>query len=224
MKRQLMTTADGSSSLFVPALDEHYHSIHGAIQESKHVFIQAGFAAVDATITPLHILEMGLGTGLNALLTYLSNKNSSRTIYYTALEAHPLTVDLAQQLNYPAQLSLNQIDTDFFKSIHTAPLEQIVEVAPNFFLHKIPKKLEDVDLLNKHFHLVYFDAFAPSAQPELWTEMVFQKIYNSMTVKGVMTTYCAKGVVKRRLKKLGFMVESLPGPPRKREMTRARVA
>lgn len=223
---KLITTSDGSHSLFVPELNETYHSRHGAIQESKHVFIEAGLKSEEVKTLPkskpTHILEIGFGTGLNAFLTYLeANTNTIKSpIHYTSLEAYPIDFELATQLNYPKLLNTNEYDTQSFKIMHDCPWEKVVAITSNFHLTKLQQKLEEANLPDNHFHLVYYDAFAPEKQAELWTEDIFTKIYACMQPKGVLTTYCAKGVVKRTLKKVGFEVVALPGPSGKREMTK----
>lgn len=219
---KLITTSDGSHSLFVEAWDESYHSIHGAIQESKHVFIEAGLNSPDLILEEektLEVLEMGFGTGLNAFLTYLAAKN--KPIHYTSLEAYPIDLEMVQKLNYTKLLEVNEADTIIFEKMHQSNWNQTVSISSNFHLCKLNQQLEEANLPSNHFHLVYYDAFAPSAQPELWTEAIFSKLYRSMRSGGILTTYCAKGVVKRILKKVGFEVRPLPGPPGKREMTKA---
>lgn len=221
IKRHLITTADGSHSIFAPTLDEHYHSIHGAIQESLHVFIKAGLEALPKTLDNIHILEMGFGTGLNAFMTYLANQAfPNRTIHYTSLEAYPISEEMVLQLNYPITLQAVE-QTAVFQQLHQAPWNVSTQITPKFTLTKLHTTLEEVNLPPK-FHLIYYDAFAPSAQPELWTTAIFQKLYDALLPDGLLTTYCAKGVVKRGMKNVGFQVEGLPGPPRKREMTRAK--
>lgn len=217
---QLITTSDGSHSLFIESFDESYHSIHGAIQESKHVFIEAGLKNLTLEEGQiLEVLEMGFGTGLNVFLTYLAAKKQA--IHYTSLEAYPVEFEMIQQLNYVEELEVNESDKAIFEKLHQADWNQKIAISTNFHLTKLNQKLEEVDLPSNHFDLVYYDAFAPSAQPELWTETIFTKLFACMKEGGVLTTYCAKGVVKRTLKKVGFQIKALPGPPGKREMTKA---
>jgi len=220
MNRQLITTADGSHSIYLSEFDEHYHSVHGAIQESEHVFIRAGFDFVSSGQNPLNLLEIGFGTGLNALLTYLNHqKNPERTVNYTAIEAFPLETAIASQLNYPELLN-SEAATEVFNLLHQSEWNQAVSISSHFTLTKLETTIQAYHPSNK-FHLIYFDAFAPTAQPELWTADVFSKIFDSLKKGGILTTYCAKGIVKRTLKEVGFKVESLQGPIGKREMTRA---
>lgn len=226
---ELIITADGSHSLYIKDLDEPYHSFHGAIQESKHVFIEAGLKTLflnpplrlEKGIVPkINILEIGLGTGLNALLSILETKKLPLTINYTCIEPFPIDIELAKQLNYLELLNENGNYNSIFNNIHNCDWEKDIAISKNFNLHKIKNKLQEVSF-TKTFDLVYFDAFGPPTQPEMWTEEIFQKIYTATNLKGILVTYCAKGVVKRTLKKVGFTVETLPGPARKREMLRA---
>ncbi len=224
---KIITTTDGSHSLYVPELNETYHSKHGAIQESNHIFIEAGLKSEEVkkislnTSSDLSVLEMGFGTGLNAFLTHLQMKTSHSAIHYTSLEAYPLNVEITSKLNYPELLDVSEVDTKVFETMHKCAWNEIIEVSPNFHLNKLHQKLEETTLPSNHFNVVYYDAFAPEVQPELWTEEVFAKLYAAMQFGGVLTTYCAKGVVKRALKKVGFKVVGLPGPPGKREITKA---
>lgn len=215
MKPTLVYTADGSHSIYLPDLNEHYHSVHGAIQESMHVFIHAGLHAVSNN--PVNILEVGLGTGLNAFLTMIENKNHPRTIHYTSLEKYPLTAEMYQSLNY-ANL-LNEDEKEFLK-IHESTWEVPVALNENFYLTKHHVSLQQWQT-KQQFHLIYFDAFAPEKQPDMWTADVFLKIFELLKPGGIMVTYCAKGVVKRTLKSCRLEVQTLPGPPGKREMIRA---
>lgn len=215
MQRELRTTADGSQTIFVPHWDEHYHSVHGAVQESKHVFIANGLAHF-ATAPKLEILEMGFGTGLNALLTCLMQPDHQK-ITYTALEAFPVEDSLWQALQYGQLLAANALFTQLHQSVWEIP----AAITPHFQLLKLHTSIENFIPKYSRFDLIYYDAFAPSAQPELWTETVFHKLFEALKPGGILVTYCAKGQVKRNLKSVGFVVEALPGPPGKREMTRA---
>lgn len=220
-KPELVVTGDGSHSLYVEELNEHYHSTHGAIQESVHVFIEAGFAdyvnrAKDTSV--VKILEVGFGTGLNAFLTAIESEKTQQKTAYTSYEAYPISIDVVNTLNYPALISIAKIE--LFKALHIAEWENTVLISPYFQLQKIHGKVEST-LNEPRFNIIYFDAFAPEKQPELWTEELFQRMFDVLENNGRLVTYCAKGVVKRTLKKVGFLVESLPGPPGKREMVRA---
>lgn len=225
MKLTLIKTEDGSHSLYVKELNEHYHSTHGAIQESKHVFINAGLKHImSQNPSSVSILEIGLGTGLNALLTFIESKQFSGNINYTALEAFPIAIDLAAELNYPELLcdsGLNDIAslTSIFKELHTCEWEKEIAISEKLIFSKIKNTLQKVEFKNT-YDLIYFDAFGPPVQPEMWTEELFLKLFAATKPNGCLVTYCAKGEVKRTLKKVGFIVESLEGPPGKREMIR----
>jgi tRNA U34 5-methylaminomethyl-2-thiouridine-forming methyltransferase MnmC len=218
MPSQIVISEDGSHTLFVPELNEHYHSIHGAIQESRHVLIEAGLNAIEDTGSKIKILEIGFGTGLNAYLTLVASINLSFQIDYAAIELNPLPFETAELLNYPKLISTK--DPDAFKSIHAAKWNEKVDISTNFTIHKVLGSLLEV-VLELDFKLIYFDAFAPEKQPELWTLEVFQKMYNSLKSGGILVTYCAKGQVRRNMQAAGFKVARLPGPPFKREMLRA---
>lgn len=216
MQRELRKTADGSATIFVPHWDEHYHSVHGALQESKHVFITHGLQPFAKSQT-LNILEMGFGTGLNALLTCVMQPDHQK-ITYTALEAYPVEEALWQGLQYGNLLVANAL----FEQLHQSVWGTPTAITPNFTLLKLHSALENYVPKNADFDVIYYDAFAPSAQPELWTTEVFQKLFEALKPGGILVTYCAKGQVKRNLKAAGFNIEALPGPPGKREMTRAK--
>ncbi|MBN8695859.1 MAG: tRNA (5-methylaminomethyl-2-thiouridine)(34)-methyltransferase MnmD [Bacteroidetes bacterium] len=218
MKPEIIQTADGSHSLYLKELDEHYHSVHGAIQEGIHVFIKAGLQACNNQ--HVSILEIGLGTGLNALLTLMEVKRSNKQVHYTAIEAFPLEEQLINQLNYVQVLKAEEW-TEQFQSIHACPWGQEQTINKQFTLFKLQGQLQTA-VFPATYDLIYFDAFGPRVQPEMWTEEIFSKMYAVLNAGGMLVTYCAKGEVKRTLKKVGFMVETLPGPPGKREMVRAR--
>ncbi|MCU0432914.1 MAG: tRNA (5-methylaminomethyl-2-thiouridine)(34)-methyltransferase MnmD [Bacteroidia bacterium] len=217
--RQLITTADGSHSLFVPALNEHYHSVHGAVQESLHVFLRMGFDEAVKNHASLRILEIGFGTGLNAWLTLLAAGNTQ--VHYTSLEAYPVETKQALALNYPAREGA-QGNAEIFAALHHAAWNDDVKISPAFTLHKIHSTLENFAPAPGQFHLIYFDAFAPRVQPELWTQEVFEKMFHASAAGAIITTYCAKGQVRRNMQAAGFVVERLQGPPGKREMLRGR--
>lgn len=217
MERKIIQTGDGSKTILIPEWDEQYHSIHGALAEARHVFIEKGFLSLPSS--KLSVLEMGFGTGLNAFLTFLKNTALKKEIHYTALEAYPVDAAMVQQLDYLKILGADE--EAVFNQMHAAEWGRKVQLSENFHLCKLAEKLEEVAFTNA-FDLVYYDAFAPRVQPDLWTESIFAKLYAHMNEGGVLVTYCAKGSVKRALKAVGFLVESLPGPPGKREMTRAK--
>lgn len=222
MKRKIILTEDGSSSLFVEELNEHYHSIHGALQESMHIFIQAGLFSEDLkNRETIYILEIGFGTGLNALLTYFSALENHKTIYYTAIEPYPLTSKEVQLLNYTDFIEHPSANLILGK-LHETTWEQSQEIDDRFFLCKQKQSALEIPYPCEEFDLVYFDAFAPDVQPELWREELFEKIYLSMKQESILITYSTKGIVKRALKNTGFQLEKLPGPKGKREILRAK--
>jgi len=218
MKQELLITGDGSHTLFVPELNEHYHSTFGAVTESGVVFIDAGLKPALLKSSAIKILEIGFGTGLNALLTYFGSIGSE--IHYTAIEAFPLDRPIVEQLNY-ADHNASKNSDHIFRLLHSADWNEERYIPDHFFLKKISSKLEDIILPESCFDLVYFDAFGPEVQPELWTEAIFVKIYAAMNKNGILTTYSAKGEIRRNLERVGFTVEKLPGPPGKRHITRA---
>lgn len=214
-KVEIKKTADGSHTLFVPDLNENYHSVHGAIEEAKHVFIKNGIAQLS---THTNILEVGFGTGLNAFLTLLHSMNHSHSVNYVGIEKHPVDTTILNELNYLDILDKKDLENYFLKLHNTTSKIQLTDEF-NF-----EKKVDDFitsELEKDFYHLVYFDAFAPEKQPEMWTKEIFEKIYSSLSQNGFLVTYCAKGEFKRTLKSVGFRVEALPGPPMKREMVKA---
>lgn len=213
---KIITTQDGSHSLLNEQLNETYHSVHGALQESKHVFIQHGLDVVSKDKSTIHILEVGFGTGLNALLTLHQAKSNNLTIHYTTLEAFPVEEDIWPKLNYVESADAKEQ----FEKLHRANWNEEQNISSNFVLRKLHATLQQVELELNHYDLIYFDAFAPNKQPEMWELPVLQKIANAMKPGGLFVTYCAKGQLKRDLKSAGLTVETLQGPPGKREMVR----
>ena len=216
MNVQIVRTADASDSLYVPELDESYHSINGAINESEHIFINLGLKYFEGRKS-LKIFEMGFGTGLNAFLTCLFAERNGLDIEYTSCEAFPLDLEIVSKLNYSERLNA---DNDTFLKLHAAKWNEMALINSNFNLLKIESRLEDINLTSK-FDLIYFDAFSPAKQPELWSEEVFLSLRNCLLRDGVIVTYCAKNSFKKMLRAIGFDVESHPGPSGKREVTRA---
>lgn len=225
-KVEVRATADGSPTLYVPALDEHYHSTHGARQESAHVFIGAGLAPLLAAglgqpgTGPLRVLEVGLGTGLNALLTLEDAQAAGAAIDYQGFEAHPLPPEAVAALRPQWQAEPALLAA--FDQLHTASWGISNELAKGFWLRKIQQPIEAAPLPAGYYHLLYFDAFAPDKQPELWTAEVFARLYAAAAPGAVLVSYCAQGQFRRNLRAAGWLTEKLPGPPGKREMTRAR--
>lgn len=215
---QIITTHDGSHSLLNPELNETYHSVHGARQESLHVFIKHGLDFVaQQPKNPIKILEVGFGTGLNALLTAMYATQHNIKIEYTTLEAFPVNESIWQQLNYPQ----GEVESKIFYNLHHAAWDEWTEPVADFMLKKMNTTLQLASLGHEYFDVVYFDAFAPNKQPEMWTLPMLQKTIESLVSKGVFVTYCAKGQLKRDLISAGSSVETLQGPPGKREMIRA---
>jgi tRNA U34 5-methylaminomethyl-2-thiouridine-forming methyltransferase MnmC len=219
-KITLETTADGSHTLFVPSLNEHYHSTHGALQESELVFIQNGLLHLPGCLKEINLLEVGFGTGLNALLTVLQAKKQRRKINYVAVEPNPVDQELLEKLNYVAVIGGTEA-AGYFKKLHESGWKYPEFLSDYFIISKIHAALEEITLRNEQFHLVYFDAFGPEVQPELWTEKVFTQLFNCLKPDGIIVTYSCKGTVKRALKAAGFTIEKLPGPAGKREVLRA---
>jgi tRNA U34 5-methylaminomethyl-2-thiouridine-forming methyltransferase MnmC len=219
MKIELKLTEDGSNTLYVSEIDEHYHSAFGAVQESQHVFIGAGFNC--CTARELSVLEIGFGTGLNCFLTLVASLKSNQRIRYTAIEKFPLSENIWEQLNYGQHFP--ETDPRQFSLLHKAPWNKETTINSQFFLRKIEADLLQIDPAELTLaDLVYFDAFSPEKQPELWDLSVFEMLYAQMKGESILVTYCAKGSVRRILQSVGFMVERIPGPPGKREMIRAR--
>ena len=212
-----MLTDDGSSTIYIPEMDENYHSSHGAIQEAKHVFLKNGLETVSQK--EVSIFEMGLGTGLNALLTAQYSMQNDVKIKYHGIEAFPVEKAMVDALNY-----VEKIDPDLatvFSKMHQCDWGSTEAITDCFSLLKTHQKIEDFIPEAGTIDMVYFDAFGPRAQIEMWEISVLSKMYTMLKPNGILVTYCARGQFKRDLKALGFEVESLPGPPGKREMTRA---
>ncbi len=216
----MITTEDGSHSLLHQELDETYHSIHGAIQESNHTFIVSGLQNInfDEKDT-INVLEIGFGTGLNAFLTLLFSETKKHKINYTAIELFPLSVESACLLNYPDILAIDKKDA--FYQLHTSPWNNLIKITPNFKIKKIQEDFTSMNLTG-FYDMIYFDAFSPDKQPEMWTEDRFEMIYKQCNPNAILTTYCAKGSVRRALQSASFTVERIPAAPGKREMLRAR--
>jgi tRNA U34 5-methylaminomethyl-2-thiouridine-forming methyltransferase MnmC len=217
-KLSLLVTTDGSHTVKNEATGDTYHSIHGAIQESQHVFIKHGLEYFNLSFPqrrPVHILEVGFGTGSNALLTWQFAKAHSLKIEYSTFEPFPLTPDLYSQLNYdPGNDMLNQL--------HACGWKTAVELSPEFTFTKYQTTIQSTQLPTSMFDVIYYDAFAPNSQPEMWTKETLERIRWSMNNPAILVTYCVKGTVKRNLKELGLTIETPDGPPGKRSMLRAR--
>lgn len=217
MKRDVIITSDGSTTIQIPEWDEQYHSKHGAIQEAYHVFIKYG---LDTFLGPtVSVLEIGLGTGLNCFITYLESKKRNLNIDYTGVEAYPVSKEEIAKMNYVSELK--STDFDVFKKLHSSKWNEAVSLDTNFLLAKRKQFFHEIDDQNK-YNLIYFDAFGARVQPELWTVEIFKIMFNALKSNGVLVTYSAKGSVRRAMIEVGFTVEKLKGPPGKREMLRAR--
>ncbi|MBE7691686.1 tRNA (5-methylaminomethyl-2-thiouridine)(34)-methyltransferase MnmD [Tenacibaculum finnmarkense] len=218
MKREIIITSDGSTTIYLPDWDEQYHSKHGAIQEAYHVFIKSGLAL--QTKPAISILEIGFGTGLNSFITFLENKSEGiKKVNYVGVEAYPVIAQEVAKLNYVAELKAEKHQAIFDK-MHGFSWDKKHEITPTFSLTKRQQFFKDIDD-KAAFDLIYFDAFAAEHQPDLWTEAIFEKMFEALQENGILVTYCAKGSVRRAMQAVGFTVERLAGPPGKREMLRA---
>ncbi len=217
MKRELRITEDGSHTLYVPELDEHYHSIHGALQESSHIFLKNGFFKMNNN--PLRILEVGFGTGLNALLTACAALDSGVITEYVGVEAYPVPTEMMLQMGYPSVM--NDLNArPYFSKITNASWGNKAEIHSRFSLTKINDTIQNYQN-RAPFNLIYFDAFGPKVQGDMWHKDVIQKMYDVLEPKGKLVTYCAMGQFKRDLREVGFEVSCFDGPPGKREMVSA---
>lgn len=217
LKRQIVETKDGSQTLIIPELGEQYHSLNGAVQESNHVFINAGLNSIEKQEL-VKVFEVGFGTGLNALLTYVNKKG--RKIKFCSIEKYPLLPDEFNALKYDEVISPDNSLKNVFTKMQKCKWDKYVAIDHSFDLQKLEVDLNEFRI-NETFDLIYFDAFAPEIQPKLWTVEVFQKMFDLLNQNGTLVTYCAKGQVRRNMQEVGFKVERLPGPPGKREMLRA---
>lgn len=216
-QQKIVLTADGSHSIADSRTGETYHSVHGAITESLHVFLRHGFQAINKK--EIFLLEVGFGTGLNALLTLQEAARTGQKVFYVALEPFPLSMETVRLLNYPALLPGDP--SAWFIKLHEAPWETEVSITPDFYLIKHKTRLEHFET-NHRFDLVYFDAFSPVVQPLLWQKPIFNRLHSLMASSSILVTYAAKGQVRRNMQEAGFRTERLPGAPGKREMLRAR--
>ena len=217
MKRKIITTADGSKTIQIEDWDEQYHSKHGAVQEAYHVFIEHGLRLFASA--HICLLEVGFGTGLNALITLQESKKLNLKISYVGVEAYPVSHAEINELDYCSQLGSKSLEEPF-SNMHGCPWDKEVPITENFTLCKQKKDFWEINDSNL-FNLIYFDAFGARVQPELWTEEMFAKMHRALKREGILVTYAAKGSVRRALQTVGFTVERLPGPPGKREMLRA---
>jgi len=214
--KNIIVTSDGSHTIYVPELNEHYHSVHGAVQESEFIFIKTGFESCNSN--PVNIFEAGFGTGLNALLTALKSLGDGREVHYTTIERYPLPPDITDALNYDH--FTNEEGGRIFRRIHLAPWNTPVRLLSTFTLTKIEGDLT-THVYPGMYDLIYFDAFGPDKQPEMWSAGIFEALSAATVKGGILVTYSAKGEVKRNLRAAGFNVKLLPGPPGKRQIIRA---
>ncbi len=218
MKRTIITTADGSKTICLEDWKEHYHSTHGAVNEAYHVFIDHGLGMM--TRREVSILEVGFGTGLNALITLFEARKRDLNVRYTGVEAFPVSMEEVLQLNYAEDLEIPHLKS-FYEAMHSCPWEKEREIYPAFCLIKQRKDFREI-ADQEAYDLIYFDAFGPRVQPELWSAELFLRMFNALKENGILVTYSAKGSVRRALQEVGFLVERLEGPPGKREMLRGR--
>ena len=216
MTHELIKTSDGSTSLYISQLDETYHSVHGALQETQHVFIKNGLQLFDHQ--SISILEIGFGTGLNALVTYKEYKALQLNIRYETVEAYPISWEEASQMNFSEVLSPTL--SPIFEQMHCCPWDETVALSPTFSFKKRLQRFETINDVDS-FDLIYFDAFGARVQPELWTMPLFEKMYQALREGGILVTYASKGSARRAMQEVGFQVEKLPGAMGKREMVRA---
>jgi tRNA U34 5-methylaminomethyl-2-thiouridine-forming methyltransferase MnmC len=217
LKREIIHTSDGSTTIHLLDWNECYHSKHGAIQEAYHVFIKNGLSLFNGK--HISVLEIGFGTGLNAFITFLEAKKHNQIIDYVGVEAYPVSAEEITAMNYVSELNAN-IEIEIFNEMHSCAWDKKKIISQEFELTKRKQFFEAIDDVEQ-FDLIYFDAFGFRVQPELWSTSIFEKMYHALKSKGVLVTYAARGVVKRSMIEVGFTVEKLPGPPGKREMFRA---
>jgi tRNA U34 5-methylaminomethyl-2-thiouridine-forming methyltransferase MnmC len=215
MLMKIITTEDGSHTVYHPEINDHFHSIHGAFRESMHVYIRSGFSYHPSA--DVSILEIGFGTGLNVLLTLKQAREEKRKVRYDSVDKFVLPAEITDILNYSG--FSESIDAGWLSTIHDLSWNADHEISDFFSFRKILADINDLKFTRK-YDIVYFDAFAPDKQPDMWTEEIFLKIYNAMNPGGLLTTYSSKGEVKRKFQHCGFIVEKIPGAPGKREMLR----
>lgn len=221
MKREIIITSDGSKTIHIPEWNEQYHSTHGAIQEAKHVYLKHGLAFFCASeayvnLSQISILEIGFGTGLNAFLTAIEAQTQNLNCHYVGVEGFPVSREELKALNYTEALKHQEL----FNKIHICNWEENTSISKNFQLKKQQKQFSEIVVENQ-FDVIYFDAFGPRVQPELWTEAIFKNMYNAMKIGGILVTYCAQGHARRAMLSVGFTVTKVEGPPGKRHMLRA---
>jgi len=218
MHRKIIVTEDNSKTLLIPELNETYHSTKGALTEALHIFIKEGI--IHSNKNKLNIFEMGMGTGLNALLTVDHSMRNGIEVNYKAIEKYPLEINEVNQLEYLKGCKLDSLNEEF-ELIHNSPFKENITINDNFYLFKINDDVTNLELDENSIDIIFFDAFGPKVQGKLWGEEIMSKMYSILKPGGFLVTYCAQGAFKRTLKVLKFEIENIPGPPGKREMTRA---
>jgi tRNA U34 5-methylaminomethyl-2-thiouridine-forming methyltransferase MnmC len=219
MDKEFVITEDGSHTIYLPEMDEHYHSTHGAVQESLHIYINQGL--LQSTQKEISVLEIGFGTGLNAFLTCVFAIRNNLKVTYTSIEKFPLTEAEFTKLNYSEKIFIDY--ADLFKKMHQCQWNSLVGIVPEFSIRKVQADLLTWDFdPTEQFNLLYYDAFAPTKQPEMWTEELINKVSASVKKDGILVTYCAKGAVRRAFAAAGFQMERIPGPVGKKEILRGK--
>lgn len=222
---ELHTTEDGSLTLYAPTFGEHYHSMHGAVQESEHIYLglalRERMSSWQEGDAPLRLFEVGFGTGLNALLSWREAEERHIPLQYYSIEKFPITPEIYEALHYEGLGEEREVKDQLLR-LHTAPWDEAVELSPFFTLYKLRGDLTTCTFPER-LSVIYYDAFSPESQPELWAEVLFQRLGKVASSGAILSTYCAKGEVRRRLQRAGFLVERLPGPPGKREVLRGRI-
>jgi len=216
LKQIIRNTADGSHTIYVPALKEHYHSVNGAVIEAKHIFIDAGFCFFNEKL--IRILEIGFGTGLNAFLTCIEAINNNIETNYHSIEKYPLSLQMVSKLNYVNNYKSSE--RNLFYKMHISKWDNTIDIDKNFLFKKINADFTKYNIKEK-YDIIYFDAFSPDVQAEMWTLDNFVKLYDCLNTNGLLVTYSAKGIVKQNLRSAGFTVKRLPGPPGKHHILRA---
>lgn len=217
MKREIIITNDGSTTIHIPDWNENYHSTHGAIQEAKHVFIKNGLDLLQNQKS-ISLLEIGFGTGLNAFITFLETLDKEK-VNYVGVEAYPISSEEIAQMNYVTELKATQYQVVFDK-MHSCDWESQQHITEKFILTKRKQFFQDIND-KEQYDLIYFDAFGFPLQPELWSEVIFKKMFDALLPNGVLVTYACRSSIKNAMLSVGFSIEKLPGAPGKREMLRA---
>jgi len=220
MERKIITTKDNSKTLLISEMNETYHSTNGALTEANHIFIENGINHFKNSTGSISIFEMGFGTGLNAILTYRFALKHQINVIYNTIEKYPVSIAEMETLNYASALNLNELEKDTLNKMHQS-IHKTTALSNNFSFNFVEDDILNIQFQNHQFDIIYFDAFAPSHQPKLWQKDVLTKMYNGLKPNGFLITYCAQGQFKRDLKAVGFDVVNLPGPPGKREITKA---